>query len=63
MRYVFLILLAGCSTTFDVSRLEPGCARSCLADNSLCASNTRVGHRGQCNANTESCLSTCPAVR
>lgn len=61
MRYLIVLLLAGCSTTHDVSMYEPTCARQCLAIGSDCVGRTMVGHRGQCDANMESCLQTCPA--
>lgn len=58
---LIVLLLGGCSTTFDVAPYEPTCARQCLMANSDCAARTLVGHRAQCNANTEQCLKTCPA--
>lgn len=76
MRYLFVLLLAGCASqaarepdSFDAASREPRCARECLAANSTCLSAPRYTENRMiagdqiraCNANTRQCLSTCPA--
>lgn len=76
MRYLILILLAGCASsqasreadTFNAASKEPVCARSCLANYTACASTAGGSkHRSAtidvlnaCQAGTRQCLSTCP---
>lgn len=75
MRYLFVLLLAGCSynaatdpESFDATKYEPTCARQCLGSYSTCVSgsatyNSMAANSAYiaCSANTKQCLSTCPA--
>lgn len=75
MRYLLVLLaLAGCASpqspaSFDVAKYEPACARQCLDGYSRCISGSsnslsRLMANQQmdaCHANTQQCLSTCPA--
>lgn len=60
MRYLFVLLLAGCATDFQADRYEPTCARQCLAIHAECISRQPAGFRGACDANANQCFSTCP---
>lgn len=75
MRYLFVLMLAGCASqaarepdAFDAASREPKCARECLASNSACLSAPRYTDNRliandlirACNATARQCLSTCP---
>jgi hypothetical protein len=75
MRYLLVLMLAGCSyqaatgpESFDAAKYEPVCARQCLAGYSQCVGggqtyNSMASNSAYiaCSANTKQCLSTCPA--
>lgn len=62
MRYLILILLAGCATDFQPEKYEPTCARQCFIAQSSCAARASgiVGQEA-CDNSTRNCLRTCPA--
>lgn len=76
MRYLIVLLLAGCASpgpaqvdAFDTASKDPVCARQCLESNALCMTSIRGTSNNRliandiiqtCNANARQCLSTCP---
>lgn len=62
MRYLIVLLLAGCATPdFQADRYEPACARQCLIAHSGCVSKRPAGFTGACDDTAKQCFSTCPA--
>lgn len=62
MRYLVVLLLAGCaSRDFGVENYEGSCARQCLQMNTACHAARPAGFTAVCDDNTRQCLTTCPA--
>lgn len=70
MRYLLVLLVAGCThspTNFDLSNKEPKCARECMTSHSACVSTAgrSIGPivtntvLASCDSSASQCLQTC----